>query len=215
MPTTKAKITEQIQRAYARFTDRENLDPVVYKAEIKELVNQAINEILQVKTMQEQTIYGVHVPQSSLLTYTSVSVASNKCTLPAFPINLRKDLGVWEIVDTSATGIAYIPIEAQKFKTLRGTILAGLERQIAFYRVGDTVYFTSDMSGVSTVDITLIVSDFSEITDNDPLPLSADLELQVIDRVLLTLSNGAFSIAELQSINNAEELTRTGNKNIE
>ncbi len=203
MPTTKAKITEQVQRIYARYVDRENISVLAYKEEVMLLVEQSINAVLQASTVPSRRVGRAEIPQSSLIKYT-VAVSSNQATLPAFPITLDHDMGVWEIVDPTDPLTLFVPVPMQLAKVMQGTIIEGLQGQIGFYRYGPTVHFLS--TAPAEVDIYLLVSDLSQLGDNDPLPLSAGYEMEVILQVLQALGAGAFARQELGSINNAEDI---------
>lgn len=204
MVTTKKTLQEQVRRIYARYVDRENIEPVVYENEAELIVGQAINAVLQAKTMEKQRVGGVDIPQSSLVKYTGVAVASNEMTLPAFPLDLEDDMGVWEISDPAAPLTAFIPVPLQVVKVFQGTISENIEGQIGYYRYGNKVYFLS--SPGATVDVFLLVSDLDQLNDNDPLPLSAGYQLEVIRAALVMLGVGEVASRELVSLNNRGEL---------
>lgn len=204
MATTKRTIVEQVRRMYARSVDRENVEPVLYEEEIMLLVNQAINTVLQAKTMEAQRIEECEIPQSSLVKYESVAVTSDKLTLPAFPLNLENDMGVWEISDPASPLDVYIPVPLQVAKVFQNTISSNLESQIGYYRTGSTVNFLS--TPASAVDVYLLVSDLDQLNDSDPLPLSAAYEAEVIRLTLELLGVGSVSTQELNSLNNRLDL---------
>lgn len=211
MPTNKAKITEQVRRIYSRYVDRENLDPVVYEAEIMLMVEQSINEVLQAQTVQSRRINRVDIPQSSLVKY-SVNVTSNQITMPAFPIDLEKDMGVWEIVDPSSPLTPFIPVDNQVAKVMQGTVISSLQNQVGYYRYGDKIHFLTSPPS-NTLDLYLLVSDLSTLRLTDPLPLSAAYERIVIIKCLEMLGAGSFGQQELNSINNREDLIKDANEN--
>jgi hypothetical protein len=69
---------------------------------------------------------------------------------------------------------------------------------------GKRVYFTKNITltangTVTSVVVNLLVMDFSQIGDNDVLPISPEVESAIIDDVLQTISNGRVSQAELAS----------------
>ena len=206
MPTTKRKISEQAQRLYARYVDRENINPTVYKEEMMLLVEQAINEVLEAKIMQERKVNQVNIPQSSLVKYSGIAVSSNQFTLPAFPIPLEKNMGLWDVIDPADPTTDFIPLDLQTYKVFRGTVTETLQNKIGYYQYGDTVTFLSD-PGISTVDVYLLVSDLSTLGENDNLPLPASYERTTLIKVMESLGIGAFAQQELQSINHLEDLT--------
>jgi len=204
MPTTKIKLAEQVQRIRSRSVDRENLDPVLYRAEALLAVEQSINKVLHIETINANRYGNSQIPQSSLIKY-SVAVASNKATLPAFPLNLVNGMGVWEIVNPSDSLNPYIPVPASMAKMLGDTIASGIEGQVGYFQYGDVIEFLSDVAD-GNYDFWLLTSDFSKWGDNDPLPLSSSYELDVINMALQTFGLSQLSQSDLQSLNNLEDI---------
>lgn len=202
--TTKAKIAEQVQRIRSRYVDRENIDPVLYRAESMAAVEQAINKVLHVETLSANKYGNSQIPNSSLIKYT-VAVASNVATLPAFPLNLINGMGVWEINNPSDSLVAFIPIPSYMAKMYGDTIASGLENQVGYFQYGDQVEFIGTVAD-GNYTFWLLTSDFSQIGENDPLPLSSSYELDVINIALQTFGIGQVAQSELGSLNNLEDL---------
>jgi hypothetical protein len=83
-----------------------------------------------------------------------------------------------------------------------GTNVSYLEGQIGYYLQGTKVYFTKDITlsangSVTSVYVNLLVSDFTQLGDNDLLPISPDVESAVITEVLSIIGEGKVSQAEL------------------
>lgn len=205
MPTSKTKIAEQVQRIYSRYVDRENIDPIIYREEIVVLVEQSINEVLQAQTFNARRVNRVDIPQSSLVKYT-LATSNSQATLPAFPIDLEKDMGVWEVVDPSAPLVPFIPLGDQVAKVMQGTITQSLQGATGYYRYGDKIHFLK--TPPANVDIYLLVSDLSTLGDLDPLPLSAAYERTVIMKCLEALGLGQYAQNELNSRNNREDIIK-------
>lgn len=211
MATTKLKLSEQIQRIYARFLDKDNPSDVIDLREVKLLVEQIINKALKVQVAESFQAGLVDVPKCSLteFTRTVTSDPTNSrayITLPAVPLTLPLDLGVWSISATTATATPYIPIPAQDVLVF-GTIATGsnvsyLEGQVGYYVQGMKVYFTKDITlsangSITSVKVNLLTSDFSTLTDTDILPISPDLESAIIEEVLTLIGAGKVSQSEL------------------
>lgn len=209
--TTKRKLTEQIQRVYSRFIEKENVSDVIDVRELILLVEQAINKVLKLQVAESFSAGEVEVPRCNLIEY-SCSVTADPAnsrayiTLPAIPLTLPLDMGVWSITAPNNPFYPYIPIPSQDvlvFGTMAGgTNLSFLEGQVGYYVQGKKVYFnknitTSENGSISTVTVTLLVSDFSQFTENEMLPISPEVESSVIAEVLTTLSNGRISQAEM------------------
>lgn len=207
--TTRNILNEQIQRIYARFIDKENLSDVIDTREINLLVNQSINKVLKLQVADSFKAGLVDVPKCNLLEYTCAVTADagnnrSYITLPAIPLTLPMDMGIWSIAAATGAMTPYIPIPAQDVLVFQGANLSYLEGKIGYYLQGKKVYFTKNITltangTVTSVVVNLLVMDFSQIGDNDVLPISPEVESAIIDDVLQTISNGRVSQAELAS----------------
>ena len=220
MATNKNKIVEQIQRNYAIYIDRDNIEGTNESLDSRELVilvEQAINKILKVQTFERFQEGYVDIPRCNLILYEDQAVTADATNyrayvdLPAIPLSLPNDMGVWQINNTASPYSPYIPISSQDFAVMRvgydssnnnqnaGINSSYLEQQTGYYIEGKRVYFTKDIktAGVNNVDITLLVSDMSKFSGTDLLPVSPEIESQVIQEVLAQVSNGRISQQEL------------------
>ncbi len=209
MATTKNILSEQIQRIYSRFIDKNNVSDVIDLREVKLLVNQSINKILKLQVAESFKAGLVDVPKCNLIEYTCAVTSqptNNRAfiTLPAIPITLPMDMGVWSIAASGAAMTPYIPIPAQDVLVFQGTNVSALEQQIGYYIQGKYVYFTKDITlsangSITSVIVNLLVSDFSVIGDNDMLPISPEVETTIMEDVLNTLGAGKIAQSELQT----------------
>jgi hypothetical protein len=207
--TNKQVISEQIQRLYARFLDKNNISDVVDIREVKLLVNQSINKVLKLQVAESFKAGMVDVPKCNLIEYTAAVTADtvnnrSYITLPAIPLTLPMDMGIWSIAASAGAMTPYIPIPAQDVLVFQGANLSYLEGKIGYYLQGKKVYFTKDITltangSISSVIVNLLVSDFSQLSDTDMLPISPEVESAIIDDVLHVISNGRVSQAELAS----------------
>jgi len=211
MATTKNKISEQVQRLYARFLDKNNPSDIIDIREVTFIVEQSINKVLKLQVADSFKAGMYDVPRCNLIEYTC-AVASDSTnsrssiTLPAIPLTLPMDMGIWSIAALTAARTPYIPIPAQDVLVFGnvsdGTNLSYLEGQIGYYVQGKLVYFTKDitLAGnglITSVKVNLLVSDFSVLNGNDLLPISPEVESAVISDALQTISNGKVAQAEL------------------
>jgi len=208
--TTKQILSEQIQRLYARFLDKDNPSDVIDIREIKLLVNQSINKVLKLQIAESFKAGMIDVPKCNLMQYSNAAVVQDSAnsrayvTLPAIPLTLPMDMGIWSVTPNSGAMTPYIPIPAQDMLVFQGTNLGYLEGKVGYYVQGKRIYFTKDITlvangSVSGVTVNLLVSDFSQLTDNEMLPISPEVESTIIDDVLQTISNGRVSQAEIAS----------------
>lgn len=209
MATTKNILSEQIQRIYARFIDKNNVSDAIDLREIKLLVNQSINKVLKLQVAETFKAGFVDVPKCNLIEYTCAVTSdptNNRAhiTLPVIPINLPLDMGVWSIAASSAAMTPYIPIPAQDVLVFQGTNLSALEQQIGYYIQGTRVYFTKDITlsangSISSVRVNILAADFNTTADNDLLPISPEVETTIMEDVLNTLGAGKIAQSELQT----------------
>ena len=207
--TTKNILAEQIQRLYARFIDKDNVSDVIDLREVKLLLNQSINKVLKLQVSESFKAGQVDVPKCSLIEYTCAVTSDNAnsrsyISLPAIPLTLPLDMGIWSIAASNAALTPYIPIPAQDIIVFQGTNVSALEQQVGYYVQGKKVYFTKDITqsangSITSVIVNLLVSDFSQIGDTDLLPISPEVESAVIEDVLNTISAGRVSQVELQT----------------
>lgn len=209
--TTKLRMAEQIQRLYARFLDKDNPSDVIDIREVILLLRQSINKVLKLQVSESFKAGEYDVPKCNLLEYTCAvtSQPSNSrayITLPATPISLPMDMGIWSISAANSALNPYLPIPSQDvlvFGTIaNGTNLSYLEGQVGYYLQGTRVYFTKDITtvangSITSVTVNLLVMDFNKITDNEMLPISPDVESVIIDDVLQSIGAGRISQAEL------------------
>lgn len=207
--TTKYILSEQIQRIYARFLDKDNPSDVIDIREVSLLVSQAINKILKLEVAESFKAGLVDIPKCSLIQYTASVTAdatNNRSfiTLPVIPLTLPLDMGIWSISASNAAMTPYIPIPAQDVLVFQGANLSYLEGQVGYYVQNKRVYFTKDITlvangSITSVIINILASDFSQFTDNDMLPISPEVESAVITEVLNIISGGRVSQAEMAS----------------
>jgi len=211
MATTKYKIAEQAQRIYARFLDKDNPSDVIDLREVKLLVEQSLNKVLKLQVAESFKAGSIDVPKCNIIQYTRTVTSDSTnsrsyITLPAIPLSLPMDLGIWSISATNAAITPYIPIPAQDVLVFgsiaSGTNVSYLEGQVGYYLQGTKVYFTKDITlsangSISSVLVNLLVADFSQLTDTDLLPISPDVETAVINEVLAVISNGRVAQAEM------------------
>lgn len=228
MSTTKKKLAEQIQRNYARYLDKENIVGTKESFDSRELhlmIEQSINKILKVQTFERFQEGYVDVPRCNIIKYANQTVstdsdggASNSrasVTLPAIPLSLPMDMGVWAITKYNDMTTTYIPMPSQdlgvmdvSFSSLNtqsaGINTSYLEQQVGYYIEGKLAFFTKDITqsaygSVTAVDIYLLVSDMSKFTDIELLPINPEVEGQIIDDVFLRMNTGKISQLELNT----------------
>ena len=187
--TTKYKIAEQVQRLL-------NGNPVVSGRfnlhEIKLLVAQVANQLLKADHFAVNMPEGDTIPTNCMVyTYDNVPVTTykttlSKATLPSIPIGLPRNMGVLHVSKIDAIEEPFVPIPTSMYGIIKPQDLLGeLSGLIGYEVVGKDVIFTKNLPGMSvnSVYIRLVGVDFNTVSDYETLPLTADLEAQVITQV--------------------------------
>ena len=113
-----------------------------------------------------------------------------KAVLPAMPISLPKNMGVWKVYDPDKPFEAYIPINSSQYEILGGIYHSKTSSILSVktcYEIFDnkTLYFNKAANDLpEEVAIQLLVVDPSVLGEADILPIPADKEEEVVVRVL-------------------------------
>jgi hypothetical protein len=187
--TTIYSISEQVMRLMAGniiISGRYHIN------DVKRLVVQVSNQLLKADHFAINVPEGDTIPNNCMVfTYDNVAVTTykttkSKCTLPSIPISLPRNMGVLHISKTDAIDEPFIPIPTSMYGIIKPQDLLGdLSGLIGYEVVGKDVIFTKNLPGmgVNAVYMRLVGSDISQFGDYDILPLSADMEAQVIQTV--------------------------------
>jgi hypothetical protein len=199
--TTRAKLAEQILRLYKG--GEVSSDNSLTLTEVKLLVGQTINRLLKIERLQMQAQLGDEFPDhTSIASYTDVVVkqdydtGSYYATLPAFPISLPNNMGVWHISLLDDIDTPFIPIPSSSMGLLKNLPTGAMEGQIGYEVNGSQVVLKGDyfFSNNEKLLIRLLVVDLDNLTDYSPLPIPPDMEDAVIKEVLTLL--GAIQVNE-------------------
>jgi hypothetical protein len=187
--TTKYKIAEQVQRLL-------NGNPVISGRfnlnEIKVLVAQVANQLLKADHFSVNMPEGDTIPTNCMVyTYDNVPVTTykttlSKATLPSIPIGLPRNMGVLHVSKIDAIEEPFVPIPTSMYGIIKPQDLLGeLSGLIGYEVVGKDVIFTKNLPGMSvnSVYIRLVGVDLNTVSDYETLPLTADLEAQVVTQV--------------------------------
>jgi hypothetical protein len=160
--------------------------------DIKLLVEQVANQLLKADFFAVNMPDGDSIPSNCMIyTYESVPVTTYKTTrsrasLPSIPISLPRNMGVLHVSKTDAIDEPFVPIPASLYGIIKPQELLGdLSGLIGYEVFGKDIVFTKNLPGlgVNNVFIRLVGVDLSQLTDYDILPLSSDMEAQVVTQV--------------------------------
>lgn len=197
--TTRKKIKEQVQLLYNQFVDKNGFNDEIDVRLIDILIEQSINRFLKVQVVSNIKAGNIEIPTCNIIEYT-LTPTSNTVTLPVFPMTLPLDMGVWK-VSLVSNGLAMIPINATMSNVYGPTNASFLENQTGYTVKGNKIKFTTTVTDPVVVE--LLVSDFGTTGENDPLPVSPDVEADVVTDVLDRISQGRISQPELNVKQNA------------
>lgn len=184
--TTKKKIAEQIQRLIAGnpiISARIHINDVILAVE------QVANQLLKADYFATNIPEGDTVPNNCMVfSYDNVPVTTykttfSKATLPSMPINLPRNMGVLHVSKIDAIEEPFVPIPTSMYGIVKPQDLLGeLSGLIGYEVVGKDIIFTKNLPAmnVNSVYIRLVGVDIASLSIYETLPLSSDLEAQVV-----------------------------------
>lgn len=194
MATTRRKIREQIQLKYSQYLSKNGFDDNIDVRVIDVDVEQSINKFLKVQTLQSFKSGNIEIPTCNIIEYT-LTPSSNVVTLSVFPMQLPLEMGVWKVALASAPTVGFIPINSTMENVYGGTNAAYLEGQTGYTVTGNRIKFTTSVT--VPVIVSLLVADFATTGLEDLLPISPEIEADVVTDVLDRISQGRISQPEL------------------
>lgn len=177
---TKYLLAERIHRML-----NPNISAKMHINDVMLMVQSVANSILKMEVFKVNMPEGDTIPPNCMIaTYENVPVTAYKdvcqSKLPAIPVALPRNMGVYEIFDQ--LWCPYIPIPAGIYNVAKPHNLLGSQTGYEVY--GTQVIFTKNLlPSVSSVNMRLVVSDLSTLGDYDLLPITPDMEVQIIDTV--------------------------------
>lgn len=204
MPSTIYKISEQVDELL-------NANPKaatnISKGQIRESIGQAINSILRTQYYETSQAGGETIPEGLVIAcYDNVPVTAYKgvaiATLPAVPVSLPKGMGVEHVSRTDDLHDPFIPVPKGMSAMLGDEPIISNVLDLIAYEVradensSPALVFKTDITdaavvspAVTEVYMELVIYDISKYGDYDLLPITADMEAAVIERVAKLLSN--------------------------
>jgi len=162
-------------------------------AELKIAICQVANSLLKVDYFQVNAKWGEMIPNGSVIGYypnVPVEQWKNKsrAQLPIKPIKLPRDMGVFSVFPSGEPDKEFIPLQMGEWGLLKSQPLVNdLLGQTGRTTYGEWVEFTRDITVPGqnvTVDMRLVILDFSQYGDYDPLPILPETEWQIKQEVV-------------------------------
>lgn len=197
--TTLGILSERIKRLYLGGNPSD--DASIDRREIDRLVITSLNQRLKMEHVSMNLVAGDLVPPHAVIaTYEDVPVtpyAKNAsysvATLPAQPISLPRNMGIWRITQSGGILTEIVPVRTSELAQIHYDDTTNmkyiLQDVLAYEPMGrDKILFYADDTVIgATVDIQLLVVDPSVIGEYDVLPMPADMEMDIIKEVLSIL----------------------------
>jgi hypothetical protein len=192
MPTSKRKLAEQI--LYRIYGGVHTTSSPVQIEDVYEAINQKINVLIKAEVFSVTLATGDTIPEGLMTaTYENVAVVTygrkSKAVLPAMPVRLPRNMGVFEITKQPSDcdtcfNLLFIPLQGGQMSLIEGQkLLSNLLGHVGYEVKGNEVVFHKDIiaDGINSVDMTLVVADIGSYGDYDILPISSDMEMQVVE----------------------------------
>lgn len=190
--TTLSKISEQVKRM---LSGNPSYNIEISGTEIKLLVVQVINQLLRTERFTSQVQLWDNFPSGVYIaTYHNIPVITygqrSMSILPAYPLSLPKNMGLWQVSDENNPDRLFIPLLSGQWGIASPMdYLPSVSGIISYENEGLDIIYTSDLTKlypnpVNNVRVKLLISDISSLTDYDLLPIPPEMEGQVIKSAL-------------------------------
>jgi len=189
--TSKGKLAEQIIRLYkgGDIGTETELD----EREVFLLIGQVYNQLLKAERYNNLNEGDRQASNSIIASYDNVLVkpwkSKSKIDLPAVPLSLPRNMGVWYVAPMDDPFEPFIPLQAGQYSMIKNHVVGLLENKTGYEVHGRELVFTKDLEkeGIEKVFLQLILLDIEDYGETDPLPLPPEIEGTVISQVLALL----------------------------
>jgi hypothetical protein len=190
MATTKARLAEEILLLLSG--GRIGVATKFHINEIKISVCQVANQLLKLEYFSTLTPLQEFIPNgAAIATYENNLVTqwsnTSKTVLPAMPLRLPRNLGVYQIFSHADYFTEFIPLQLGEASIIRSQGLVSQLSGYTGYEVsGLDVIFTQDLTIPNTpvyITVRLVILDFTQYGDWDPLPLAPEHEWEIKQQV--------------------------------
>jgi hypothetical protein len=195
--TTKKKIAEQVLMLLKGGNPK--AASTVKEEDLYTYIGQAMNTLFKTEQLSIQMPFGETIPAGAMLAlYENLPVVAangvSKTVLPAFPVLLPKNIGLFGIAPHGDWTKRFIPIPpGMKHLIKEMGLMNDMFGQVCFEQAGNTVWYDKDLTAqspaVTAVDIWMVVMDISQYTDYDLLPVPADMEATLVEKAFQLFIN--------------------------
>lgn len=161
----------------------------VQMEDVIKAIEQVINTMFQTQYYSATLPTGETIPDNLMIAYyEDIAVTSYgdkaKAQLPIVPISLPRNMGIYRVVNQD--DIDFIPVPLGQGALLKADKLLNDLMGSVYYEVRkNQVIFSKDITllDVTTVNMYLVVMDISLYANTDPLPIPANMEEEIIEKV--------------------------------
>lgn len=186
MSTTKYKIAQQVQEllkaGHPKTASTVRLENIMLS------VGQCVNSLFKQEHFKINMADGVTIPEGAMLTYydnlTPVSYKNvSKLTLPATPLALPRNMGIFHVSRTADIDNGFIPAQNGQLSLIKDErLISDVLGQVVYTPYGNDIVFNVDLTteeGIQLI-VGLVIMDINSYDDYTALPLPADMEQDVI-----------------------------------
>lgn len=185
MPTTRYKISEQVMELL-KGSNPKSASTVKIESVI-EYAGQVINKLFKQEHITVNIPSGESIPQGVMLTYYDGLVPVqyknvSKITLPATPVALPRNLGVFHVSRTADINNGFVPVLNGQTALLTSENLMNSIITDTYSVYGNDIIFNKDLTteNGTTIIVGLLVHDINSFDDYTALPLPSDMEADVV-----------------------------------
>lgn len=196
---TKYMLIEQIKR---RLNGGNPSAPKKFWDEdILLLMGQCINARLKADNLTTTLAMGETIPEGlTMMTYDGDNALPveqygycySSCTLPCMPVKLMRDMGVFHVSRDKDEANPFIYIQPGLWPyVIKQKLINDLLGQIGYTPNGNKIIFYKDLvaESIDKVMVKLIVADVFSLGDFDPLPITAEMQSDIVEEVFQKLVN--------------------------
>lgn len=195
MSSTKYIIAEQVLfRLAGGYPD---VADSVQREDVYKKLEQKINAKFKLTHLSETLASGETIPDgAAIATYEGIAVSAtsngkSKSTLPATPISLQRNMGIFTVYSEDYPDAPFIPLQRGQMALLKSdTLLSDLLGQIGYEPKSDQIIYNKDLTllGINEVTMELVVFDMSQYSETDRLPIPAEYEDVLIEELVAEFS---------------------------
>lgn len=155
-------------------------------------IEKRINAAFKIHHFDTTLNIGESIPEAAMIaTYENVAVTSfgekSKSTLPITPINLPKNMGIFQVYDPNYPDMPFIPLQRGQRGLLRtDELLNDTLGLISYEPKNNVIIYNRDITvfNIPIVTMELCVLDISQYGINDELPIPSDYQAQLEDDLI-------------------------------